>query len=238
MRDGAGQGRCGIDQAGEAMSGRRRIGVRETAKLLSVKRPAGHRLLSAFLRELDDGEIPETPATLALAAAFEQILFANGDASTVLQLKRSRGRTKHTAGELANRKGLKVLRFLLEYMKTDKSVTRAVAAATEKFAYKDERSVWGIWAAREQAPELKIESITQQYLDEQAKLMKRAAERAREPLAAFNRMLAEQQPVIEAYAATLSPKKRVAFMELAGQECFHIALAAKKKAQRKALKTK
>lgn len=205
-----------------------------TVLMTSVKRPRGHRLLLEFLRDIQAGVIQRTAVTNQLAEAFEAIVFDKHDPADALGLKLPRKRPRQSAGDRAQRQSLKVLRFLYERIERDPkksgASTRAVKKAADKFSY-DERSVWRIWQNRESAKEIKFESIALEAAKSALELNRQLTESSSDirRLAEFTEMIRQQQPVIDAYAATLSPKKRAAFLELDGQECYRIAAAAARK---------
>lgn len=195
------------------MSERRTVTAKKAALLLSVKRPRGHRTLIEFLCDVEQGKIPETTAVRKIADAFYRIVFDGADTGDALETKATKGRPRKSSREEAatTSKNARIVEFIDRRTSQDRhrgSVSRAVALAASRFA-KDESTIWRIWKKRK----------TFLALSEAAKSIEGLNQR----LSAAIAILAREQTVIDAYAATLSGKKRADFLALDGCECYRIA---------------
>lgn len=237
-----------MKDSGERKGARRKLGAREVAMMLSTKRPPGHKLLHRFLRELQDGVIPETETTKQLADAFEKILFDSTDPLAELDLVGGPGRRKKSGNEHKIRlsKDRKIGQWIEKCLPEKPSkgaMTNAIEKAAEKF-HLSERTVWRAWDRwKEDKAKFAIKETTldevQRLHEHTAQSMKRLTEQLKSVASntkfssateAFTKMLEEQQPTIDAYVATLSPKRRADFLKLEGQACYRIALAWQQKA--------
>lgn len=97
---------------------------------------------------MQNGEIPETKATTALADRFERILFDSADPLKELGLRRGRGEKIRKSADERWKLDARYVNFIIEKLKTTSNqrgaLTRAIDEAAEHFN-KSRRQIETIW---------------------------------------------------------------------------------------------
>ena len=122
--------------------------------LAVADKPRGFRVLYEFLQEFNEGTIPKTEATIAVARAFRKILDDGADAAVAaLQLKWGRGRKPGRSWRDSQKRYGKIWEFMRERLDRSAPGERkpargameaAIADAMQKFK-KDRTSIQRAW---------------------------------------------------------------------------------------------